>query len=161
MDWAPLLAKPLTLPQVAPGTACPVSPQVSLNGQSGNGPKKAIPNYGYGSEPFYLSGQIDWYAPGSQVLPVITSPSYSGPVLARMKRLDGAGTMAISTGISAAQALNGGAVGIPATSSPPYWGIWYGVLTVDKRGCYGVQFDGTNVSVRVVIEVKQGPPPPG
>jgi len=158
VDWAPFLAKPLTLPAVSPGAACPVSAQVSLNGKVKQG--KGVPGYGYGKGPVYLSGQITWYS-GSQGLVIVTDPSYQGPVLVRAKRLDGTGTANIMAGNSPSQSLAGGAIGIPETSSPPYWGVWFGAIAPSAPGCYGIQFDGTSVSDYVVIEVKQGPPPPG
>ncbi|HYS01983.1 MAG TPA: hypothetical protein VET82_06505, partial [Candidatus Eisenbacteria bacterium] len=58
-------------------------------------------------------------------------------------------------------ALPNGGVGIAQTSSPPYWGTWAGSVTPSAPGCYGIQFDGTNVSDVVVIAVTNGPPPPG
>jgi len=158
VDWAPFLAKPLTLPAVSPGAACPVSPQVSLNGKVKQG--KGVPGYGYGKGPVYLSGQLTWYS-GSQGLIVITDPSYEGPVLVRAKRLDGTGAANIIAENSPSQSLADGAIGIPETSSPPYWGVWFGAIAPSAPGCYGIQFDGTSVSDYVVIEVKQGPPPPG
>jgi len=51
--------------------------------------------------------------------------------------------------------------GIAQTSSPPYWGTWVGSVTPSTPGCYGIQFDGTNVSDVIVIAVTKGPPPPG
>lgn len=158
VDWAPFLTKPLKLPTVAPGTACPVSAQVNLGGKVKQG--KGVPGYGYGSGPVYLSGQLTWYS-GSQGLVVVTDPSYAGPVLIRAKRLDGIGAANIAAVNSPGQSLADGAIGIPETSSPPYWGVWFGAIAPSAPGCYGIQFDGTSVSDYVVIQVKPGPPPPG
>lgn len=161
IDWGPLLAKPVTMPSLPAGSSCPVTPMVSINGQT-KGPKPGVPNYGYGNSPVYLSGQINWYSAGSQGLLVLTDPTYSGPVLVRSNRLDGSGTMTISSSAGSwLDQLAVGAVGIPQTSSPPYWSVWFGVVTMSAPGCYGIQFDGTTFSEYVVIEVKQGPPPAG
>ncbi len=156
VDWSPLLAKPLQLPVVAPGAACPVSAQVSLKTKTPPGTKGG-PDYGYGQGPVYLSGQITWYS-GEQGLMLLTNPAYSGPVLVRIKRLDGAGSIAIG---GDGDTLPGGAFGIRRTAAPPYWGVWFGSINPSAPGCYGIQFDGTTVSDYAVIEVKQGPPPPG
>ena len=156
VDWTPLLAKPLTLKDLSPGAACPVSPQVTLKTKAPPGNKGGI-NYGYGNGPVYLSGQIDWYS-GSQGAIVETDPAYSGPVLVRVKRLDGSGSIAFT---GEGDRLQGGALGIRQTSSPPYWGEWSGAMDPSSPGCYGIQFDGTTFSDYAVIEVKQGPAPPG
>ena len=157
VDWSVLMAKPLILPDVAGGAPCNTSSQVSLqvNARPGSG---KWPNYGFGRGPAYLSGQIYWYSAGSQAMLVLVDPKYTGPVLVRVKRLDGAGSITL-TGDGAD--LGGGAFGIPQTSTPPYWGTWIGSFTPSAPGCYGIQFDGTSFTDEAVFEVKQGPPPPG
>ena len=156
VDWAPLLARPLELQDLAPGAACPVSPQVGLKTETPPGTKGGI-GYGYGQGPVYLSGQINWYS-GEQGMVVLTDSSYSGPVLVRFKRLDGPGTIAFS---GDGDALAGGAFGLRQTSSPPYWGQWFGAMNPSAPGCYEIQFDGTSFTDYAVIQVRQGPPPPG
>ncbi|HUZ87830.1 MAG TPA: hypothetical protein VNF26_12855 [Candidatus Baltobacterales bacterium] len=160
VDWSPLLARPLQLPNVAPGAACPVSPQVSLKIRTPPGTKGGI-GHGYGQGPVYVSGQITWYS-GQQGLMVVTDPAYSGPVLVRIKRLDGTGAAALggSPG-SPVDSLPGGAIGIRQTATPPYWGQWFGSLNPSVPGCYGIQFDGTTVSDYAVIKVQRGMPASG
>jgi hypothetical protein len=155
IDWSSLQARPLHLDQLASGTACPVSSSVDLNVKAQSG---KWPNYGFGAGPAYISGQIMWYSAGSQGVVILVDPEYKGPVLIRVKRIDGAGSVQI-TG-DGLQTLSDG-YGLPQTSSPPYWGTWFGTLTPNTPGCYGIQLDGTSFSVVDVIEVKQGPPPPG
>jgi hypothetical protein len=157
IDWAPLTAKPLNLQQLSSGARCPISPQVDLVVTT-NGPKKGGPNYGFGHGPVYVSGQTRWYA-GTQVILFLTDPKYTGPVLVRTMRLDGTGSLAISG--QDATTLAGGAIGLAQTSSPPYWGMWVGMLTPSAPGCYGIQFDGTSFSSGAVIAVSPGPVPPG
>ncbi|HYL07846.1 MAG TPA: hypothetical protein VEU76_04810, partial [Candidatus Udaeobacter sp.] len=60
-----------------------------------------------------------------------------------------------------ATSLANGAIGLALTSSPPYWGMSFGVVAPSAPGCYGIQFDGTSFSTSVVIEVAPGPVPPG
>lgn len=157
IDWAPLLAKPLDLPAVASGSACPVSKEVSFQLKARPGSGK-WPNGGMGPGPAYVTGQVFWYSAGPQAILVLTDPKYQGPVLVRVKRLDGNGSATIT---GDGDSLPGGAFGIRETSAPPYWGTWIGSLTTSTPGCYGIQLDGTSFSEYVVIQVKQGPPPPG
>ncbi len=119
--------------------------------------QKGPPNGGYGQGPVYLSGQYFWYSGGGQAVFVLTDPSYTGPVLVRVKRLDGTGTVTIS---GPGQTLAGSAFGIPESSSPPDWGVWFGSLTPSVPGCYGFQFDGATFSDVAVIKVSKGPPSP-
>jgi hypothetical protein len=156
VDWSALTAKPLNLRPLASGAACPVSANVDLQVKASFG---KWPNSGFGQGPIYASGQVTWYSGGPQGFLILTDPKYAGPVLVRSQRLDGAGSLTfIGDGTIA---LPSGAVGIPQTSSPPYWGTWVGSVTPSTPGCYGIQFDGTNVSDVVVIAVRKGPPPPG
>jgi len=157
VDWAPLIAKPLNLQQLSSGARCPVSTKVDLVVTT-NGPKKGGPNYGFGQGPVYISGQTSWYA-GTQGVIFLTDPKYTGPVLVRGMRLDGTGSLTLSG--EGATTLANGAIGLAETSSPPYWGIWFGMLTPSAPGCYGIQFDGTSFSSSAVIGVSPGPVPPG
>jgi hypothetical protein len=157
IDWAPLIAKPLNLRQLSSGARCPVSPQVDLVVTT-NGSKKGGPNYGFGQGPVYVSGQTSWYA-GMQGVIFLTDPRYTGPVLVRSMRLDGTGSLTLSG--QGATTLANGAIGLAETSSPPYWGMWLGMVTPSTPGCYGIQFDGTGFSSSAVIAVSPGPVPPG
>jgi hypothetical protein len=157
IDWAPLTAKPLNLQLLSSGAPCPVSPRVDLVVTT-NGPKNGGPNYGFGQGPVYISGQTSWYA-GDQGVSFLTEPRYTGPVLVRSMRLDGTGSLTVSG--QDATTLSSGAIGLAQTSSPPYWGMWLGMLTPSAPGCYGIQFDGTGFSSSAVIAVSPGPVPPG
>lgn len=157
IDWAPLIAKPLNLKPLSSGARCPVSAQVDLVVTT-NGPKTGGPGFGFGQGPVYVSGQTSWYA-GTQGILFLTDPKYTGPVLVRSIRLDGAGSLTLSG--QGATTLANGAIGLAETSSPPYWGMWLGMVTPSAAGCYGIQFDGTSFSSRAVIAVSPGPVPPG
>ena len=155
IDWSTLEAKPLHLDQLSSGAPCPVSTNVDLNVKARSG---KWPNYGFGPGPAYVSGQYMWYSAGSQGVLILVDPKYKGPVLIRVRRIDGSGSAQMTGG--ELQALSDG-YGLPQTSSPPYWGTWSGTITPSTPGCYGIQLDGTSFSAVVVIEVKKGPPPPG
>ena len=119
---------------------------------------KGGPTYGYGQGPACVGGQFNWYSAGEQGVVVMTDPRYTGPVLVRIRRLDGAGVVTIS---GPGQALADNAFGILESSSPPYWGVWFGGMAPSAPGCYGVQFAGMTYSDAAVINVSEGPPPPG
>lgn len=155
IDWSTLTSKPLQLDQLVAGSPCPVSSSkdIPVKGQSGK-----WPNYGFGNGPAYLSGQFSWYSNGGQGALILVDPQYTGPLLVRSKRLDGAASLTF--GGEGLTTVGDRVYGLPQTASPPYWGTWFGFLTTDAPGCYGIQFDGTNFSAVVVISVKKGPPPP-
>ena len=157
VDWAPLIAKPLNLQPLSSGAPCPVSPQVDLVVTT-NGPKTGGPGFGFGQGPVYVSGQTSWYA-GTQGILFLTDPKYTGPVLVRSIQLDGTGSLTLSG--QGATTLANGAIGLAETSSPPYWGMWFGMVSPSAPGCYGIQFDGTSFSSSAVIAVSPGPVPPG
>ena len=148
IDWSTLTAKPLNLQPLPSGASCPVSAQVNftLKAQSGKWPP-----YGFGQGPVYVSGQFTWYSSGTQGVVILTDPKYTGPVLVRSRRLDGTGSLTFSG--QDATSLADGAIGLAQTSSPPYWGTWFGTLTASAPGCYGIQFDGSDFSGTAVIAV--------
>jgi len=156
VDWSTLTSKPLNLQQLPSGAKCPVSSQVNFTVKAQSG---KWPNYGFGQGPVYVSGQFSWYSDGPQGVLILTDPRYTGPVLVRSQRLDGGGSLTFSG--QNVTTLSDGAIGLAQTSSPPYWGTWFGTLTTSAPGCYGIQFDGTNFSAIAVISVSNGPPPPG
>jgi len=160
VNWTPLLARPMQLPAVSPGATCPASDVQHFDGQVkyAGGKISNGPNYGYGQWPAYLSGQTDWYSAGSQGVLVLTSPEYTGPVLMRVRRLDGDATVAVD---GLGQILGSGAIGIAQGGNAPYWGEADGAITFSAPGCYGVQLDGNSWTSIAVIQVQKGPPPPG
>jgi len=157
IDWTSLTAKPLNLQSLPAGAPCPVSTQVDLTVKAQSG---KWPNYGFGQAPGYISGQVIWYSAGPQGVVILIDPKYTGPVLVRTRRLDGEGLIAWS-GQGSTSLSSDGAMGLPQTSSPPYWGTWAGSMTPSAPGCYGIQLDGTSFSSIAVISVSKGPPPPG
>ena len=162
--------RPLKLPAVGAGAACPGSPQRSLP-IARTGSKSAAPDYGFGPGPAYLSGQLGWYAgaPG-QAVDVVVDPSYSGPLLIRVRRLDGTGTADLQPEDPPPAGLPGAAppgtagsdgVDVHVTGAPPAWTAWMGRLTLDSPGCYGMQVDGAGFTSDIVFRVQPGPIPPG
>jgi hypothetical protein len=160
----PRLHRPLHLPRLAPGAACPVSrvdPRVDWSrthifGGSGIGRGPVYPGLGasggivdatpdvqYGGP--WAGGKVFWYV----------RPSYRGRVLLRGRRLDGPQRLGFNGGRLPAWELRiephetAGWDGQPPGSR----GIPSGVR-VRAPGCYGVQIDGASFSRVVVFTVE-------
>jgi hypothetical protein len=170
-----LHARPLQLPPVPAGSPCPASPQVGVPAPPSTVTgKSAVPGYAFGKGPAYLSGQISWYAgaPG-QVAMIVFDATYTGPVLVRVRRLDGDGRATLTNlpvaGIvpMAGQLADGTVTAdgveltVPQPSTPGLWGAWSGRLTADPPGCYALQIDGSSFTSVIVFGVRPGPLPPG
>jgi hypothetical protein len=151
------LRRPLHLPHVARGTACPVShvdrrvdwKRINIFGGAGIGAGPVYPGlrnaWLYATEERYggpwAGEKVFWYV----------SPSYRGPVLIRGHRLDGAEALGFNGRRQPASELRIG---------PRDTVTWQGQPTgsrgvpsdvrVRADGCYGVQIDGTTFS-RVVV----------
>jgi hypothetical protein len=157
--WA-RLHRPLHLPRLAPGAACPVSrvdqrvdwKRINIFGESGIGRGPVYPGLGgsgghlnatpdeqYGGH--WAGGKVFWYV----------LPSYRRRVLIRGHRLDGPQSLG----------FNGRRLPLPELRIQPSDTVsWQGQppgsrgiassVRVRASGCYGVQIDGTTFS-RVVI----------
>jgi hypothetical protein len=161
VDFSRLASRPLSLPQVGTGSACPTSAKVQLPSTADTGSfqqNKGLPDYGFGQGPVYLSGQLNWYSAGPQTILLVIDPRYSGPILVRGGRLGGSGALGLSGPASTPAA---GGIGIPLTSTPPYWGLWQGTLSPPAADCYGMQIDGDSFTEVIVFAVQPGPPPGG
>jgi len=159
------LHRPLQLPQLAPGDACPVSAvdsridRAAINafGGSGIGRGPAYPVTGPYSEltvrpdPQYggpwLSTKLFWYV----------RPQYRGPVLIRGRQLDGTHMLGFNGSALPRRELHihsrdtvgwrgqpPGARGVPSS------------IRALVPGCYGVQIDGTRFSRVVIFRVTAG-----
>jgi hypothetical protein len=154
------LRRPLHLPRIKPGAACPVSridqridwDRTNIFGGSGTGRGPVYPGLGNGGGKVYAEpdgefggpwagGKVFWYA----------RPSYRGPVLIRGRRLDGRQRLGfnglrtpdrelwIAPGESATwEGQPAGSRGVASS------------IRVRVAGCYGVQIDGRTFS-RVVV----------
>jgi hypothetical protein len=158
------LRRPLHLPRLAPGAACPVSridgriawKRINIFGGSGigrgpvypglggsDGQLIAMPDVQYGGP--WAAGKVFWYV----------RATYRGPVLIRGRRLDG------PQGLG----FNGGSLPAPELHIGPYeTADWVGrprgsrglpsSVRVRVPGCYGAQIDGTTFSRVVVFAIK-------
>ncbi len=158
------LRRPLHLPRLEPGAACPVSradarvawTRVNIFGGPGIGRGPVYP--GLGSTYGLLHAGPDeqyggpWY--GEKVFWYVR-PSYRGRVLIRGRRLDGTERLG----------FNGGRLADPELRILPYDSVsWKGQPTGSRGmasavralvgGCYGIQIDGSSFSRVVVIRVE-------
>jgi len=139
-------AQPLKLPNLQPGSTCPVSAQQDF----ANGPGNKLPGYGFGPGPVFLSGQTQWFS-GVNAL-ILVSPAYSGRVVVRGRQLDG------TNGMPFPDQQGDGKITI-APGSAGRWRSWGGNLS-GAAGCYSLQIDGDNFSEIIVFSVTGGTPPP-
>ena len=159
--WAKL-HRPLHLPRLAPGAACPVSPvdpridwtRANIFGGSGIGRGPVYPGLGgsgghldaraddqYGGP--WAGGKVFWYV----------APRYRGRVLIRGRRLEGPQSLGFNGRAVPARELRihnysvswpgqpSGSRGIPSS------------VRVRSSGCYAVQIDGATFSRIVVLSV--------
>lgn len=154
--WIALASRPLHLPQITPGAACPRSPGRVVN-----------PNFGiaYGPGPVYPVGMEvgsdgivhyggaepvrGWY--GFKVL-WITDPRRED-TLVRGRQLDGSNQLRFDTnaGIVPQLRIAGGLVGW-GTVRGSYWGHRPSEERVQAPGCYAFQADGKSFSTVIVFQ---------
>lgn len=143
--------RPLHLPSVLPNSFCPVSPEVNLPTHGIRISGMPVPDYGFGREPVYLSGQLTWY-PGV-VSMLLVSPTYTGPALARGRRLDQTGGFPFAS-------PNGRLV-LPRAKEKAWRLLGSSLYQRVAPGCYGLQIDGADFSTVIVFQIQPGPAPGG
>lgn len=165
-DWDTLRARPLRLPTLPPGAACPAAAGRTVH--EGYGP--AI-----GDGPVYIVGMgvdgvlhavgptpgaKDVTAWGYQFAIFIISPSYAGPVLARGERLGGGRPLLFNGGLDQLTGFSPTTPillrqlrmeGDPAFGSP--WPSFPADLRMQAPGCYGIQLDGATFSEVIIFRV--------
>jgi hypothetical protein len=166
-----LQQRPMRPPVAATNGICSVSSTNNLGA--------VAPNYGAGVGPVYLSGQDSWYSAG-QVAVLMVDSKYSGPLLVRPFQLGGNGKSTVTladpswpdNGTTDKERQHGVAV-VPAvrtTEGGLYLGAvaptsfaraWFGLLSTDSPGCFGLQVDGDVFTEFIVFMVNPGTPPPG
>jgi hypothetical protein len=161
------LRRPLHLPQLAPGAACPISAvdkrvawsRVHIFGGSGIGPGPVYPGLGASSGLLNIVKDTQYGGPwqGEKVFWYV-APSYRGRVLIRGRRIDGPGWLG----------FNGTRVPKDELRIEPYYTVsWSGQPRYSRgiptgvraltSGCYAAQMDGTTFSRVVVFEIDAAP----
>ena len=162
--------RPMRPPVLAPNARCPASTTADF--------VAVAPNYGWGAGPVYMSGQDSWYS-GGQVVILMVDARYSGPLLVRGFQLSGEGTATVTLaplgtavspadkerqhGVDVVPAVHTAAGGLYLQAVVPssFWRAWFGWLTTDSPGCFGLQVDGDVFTEFIVFSVQAGTPPPG
>jgi hypothetical protein len=159
--WAQLAAKPLKIPSIAAGAACPTTPSKTVDNQPA-----------YGSGPAYITvgitnGKLQYSDASAQdagspwnIAQVHwqVATSYTGPVLVRGKQLDGTHALGFNGGYAFQPSNPEGTEPVeselrlmtqPPGGGQPYMAVSY--VRVLAPGCYAVQFDGTSFGGEVVV----------
>ncbi len=166
-----LQQRPMRPPTLAPNETCSASSTADLGA--------VAPNYGAGVGPAYMSGQDSWYS-GGQVTILMVDSQYSGPLLLRAFQLGGNGKSTVTLadlpspdngtadkerqhGVAVVPALHTtrGGLYLGAVAPTSFWRAWFGWLTTDSPGCFGLQVDGDVFREFIVFAVNPGTPPPG
>lgn len=167
--WASLRARPVRLPALAPGAACPAaegrSVEPAYGPAIGDGPAYIV---GMGTDGLLQAtgptpgsrGVTSW---GNQFSMFIIAPTYTGPVLARGHQTDGPHALLFNGGLDQQRGfspatptllgqlrLEGG----PGFGAP--WANWSAYLRMQAPGCYAIQLDGLSFSEVVVFRVAFG-----
>jgi len=180
-----LQQRPMRPPTVAPNA--PQPPQSAPPGCASTAPCEICtsssivdlgslaPNYGAGAGPAYLSGQDSWYSAG-QVAIMMVDSKYSGPLLVRPFQLGGDGKSTVTLAdlpstdvvkqephVTAVAALHttGGGVYLEPVAHTSSWRAWYGLLSTDSPGCFGLQVDGDVFTEFILFVVNPGVSPGG
>lgn len=169
-EWAALAARPLALPTLAPGAACPAaqgrSVQAGYGAAIGSGPVYIV---GMGTDGVLHAvgptpGVRDVRSWGYQFALFIIAPPYDGPALARGQRLDGGSPLLFNGGVD--QMTTGFTMTTPtllrglrieggAQFGAP-WASWMSYLRMREPGCYGIQIDGATFTETIIFSVTFG-----
>jgi hypothetical protein len=130
------LRRPLHLPHVPSGAACPSSPTAGTVKPAGSANVALSPFVG---SP-WRGARVTWSS----------APGYGGPVLIRGRRLDRSGAIGFGEGhvpYDELQLLDSG----QGASPPPGGRQWLTFTRARGPGCYAYQVDGTNFSEVIVF----------
>ncbi|MEX2238976.1 MAG: hypothetical protein WEB00_15760 [Dehalococcoidia bacterium] len=143
IDWD-ALRRPLELPSLAPGGACPITAEASE--WPSFAPK------GLGDGPAYAVWP-NLLSPEGTFILVASNAEYEGPLLLRGRQLDGYNPVLFYNFGHPQSELNLQGGGDQSLGQPPGWRVWGGGPEVESPGCYMVQIDGTNFSAQIVFKV--------
>lgn len=157
--WEAFRARPLRLPRVAPGAACPRTPGEEISAAFGpalgDGPvypvglgAEGVLSFVYPPDPRSGFAGSEW---GGQKVLWVSSPAYQGPALIRGRQVDGPNELRFERGVNPPDELRlaeeGGAV-----MGEPGWRQWPSYTRLRAPGCYAYQVDGLDFSYVVIFE---------
>ncbi len=157
------LRRPLKLPTLSTGAACPKTPSKAVNPDSGLFAAGGGPVYPAGlgvfSGTLTRAGAVDTMQ-GTR-LDWFVDPGYTGPVLVRGRQVDGARDAQFAPANPASPSVGRANAELQLTgngdvASPSGWRRWNMYLETTAPGCYAFQIDGTSFSNVVVIAVVPG-----
>ncbi len=152
--WATLRARPLVLPTVPVGSACPTTSGAAINAEYGpalgSGPIYPVGLgtdgvahvTGANSEGGWLYIKVLW----------IVDPSYTGPTLVRGRQIDGPDALGFDRGPTPSPELQLDQQS--ALSGSGQWPNWPTYTRIKGSGCYAYQVDGTNFSKVIVFSAQ-------
>ena len=160
-DWARLVRRPLHIPTLAPGAACPATQPSGTLGERGSDATQA-PAFGPGPAYAAIGGDKSgamltfvwqptdatypgWY--GTKVL--WTVPRYTGAVLVRGRQLDGGSSLGFDKGPSWSSRVHRG-----LRLTGPEAGIHPAATFVHGPGCYAYQVDVLHASYLIVFKAE-------
>jgi hypothetical protein len=152
--WASLRSRPLVLPTVSAGGACPVTPSVQASpnfGQAlGTGPAYPV---GFGTDSTYHYASTNEEG-GWLYLKVlwIVDPVYKGQTLVRGRQIDGSGELRFERGPDPATELQ--LAQETALTGSDSWPNWPTYTRLKGQGCYAYQIDGTTFSKVIVFKAQ-------
>jgi hypothetical protein len=153
------LHRPLHLPRLAAGDACPVSPidrhvdwkTINIFGGSGIGRGPVYPGLGASGGHFtttkgdsdgpWFGGKLFWYA----------KPRYRGRVLIRGRRLDGPESLRFNGGRRSRELRIERNQTVSWDGQPPESRGVPSIVRIRASGCYGVQIDGASFTRTVIF----------
>ena len=162
--WETLRERPLQLPNLASGAACPRTPdgQVSpaYGPGLGTGPiypvglgTNGVLSFAYPPDPSVEFAGSDWG--GAKVL-WVSSPAYRGPALIRGHQLDGPNGLRFGRGIDPSDELRlPQEPGARSIGEEPGWRAWPSYTRLRAPGCYAYQVDGLDFTEVVVFRTAE------
>lgn len=162
--WASL-HRPLHLPTVAAGAACPVSPQRPVT--LGAGDTVSLPGPGPAYPVLFPGTVLAFFWPpqgesrgsgwsGNKAMWIVAE-RYRGPVLVRARQLDGPHLVRFGVYEPLATEVR---ISTRLTSVGSRVRREVSTTRVQAEGCYAYQIDGTSFSRVIVFEARIVPPPP-
>lgn len=157
--WRGLLQRPLGIPTLAAGTACPASmPNGALGvGTFGAGaafgPGPAYPTLGIRDGHAALTYLLGWGYDGWDGTKVLwTVPKYRGPYIVRGRQLDGPGILRFDQGPNWTNKLHG-----ELRLVGPFEDLNPAATFLRGPGCYAYQVDGRGFGYTIVFEAQPVP----
>jgi hypothetical protein len=146
------LRRPLHLPSLGAGGACPVSPvapAVTIAGPAvGSGPL-----YAAQPSPLVIAGFINSAWSGGRVT-WVAAARYTGPVLIRGGEVGGSGAVGFGEGHVPVDELQLLTASTSSPGEPPGAREWNSFTRVRSPGCYAYQIDGSGFSEVIAFQAR-------